>query len=108
MASDHQRVVMRLLGVMIMYTKDHAERLKPHAGKKWRPANGHEGDIFYTEYCSSCELDANGGEYAEDGCQIIPLTMIHDVGDDEYPVEWQISEHGQPECTAYKCGKASA
>lgn len=81
-----------------MYTDDHAEELKKHAGEKWRPANGQEGDMFYSHFCESCKNeDKDNDKY----CPIYGLTMIHNVEDDEYPAQWRIWENGKPVCTDY-------
>ena len=78
-----------------MYTKEHAELLKPHAGEKWRPSNGTEGDIFTGAVCASC---ASG---PSSKCRIAFATLVHDVDDADYPAEWQIGSDGLPTCTAW-------
>jgi len=92
-----------------IYPKDYAAMLVKHAGEKWRPSNGTEGDVFFSAWCSKCERDNvffNGREFddATDGdlvCEIIGLTFAHDVKDAEYPSEWQYDKDGQPCCTAF-------
>ena len=79
-----------------MYTKEHAELLKPHAGEKWRPANGFEGDIFTENVCASC---SKGPDRA---CGIARATMAYDVEDAGYPAEWQIGTDGLPTCAAWE------
>ena len=81
-----------------MYTDEMAEAMKKHAGEKWRPANGHEGDMFYSHFCQNCKNDDRENE---DYCPLIGLTMIHSVEDKEYPIQWQIWENGLPVCTDY-------
>jgi len=79
-----------------MYTKEHADLLKPHAGRKWRPANGFEGDVFADNVCASC---TKGPAH---GCMIAMATMAFDVTDDAYPADWQIGSDGLPTCTAWE------
>lgn len=81
-----------------MYTKEHAEALKKHAGEKWRPANGEEGSRFHDHFCADCKKD---NPEKEDYCPLILLTMNYDVEDEEYPVQWQIHTNGLPVCTDY-------
>lgn len=81
-----------------MYTDDHAEELKKHAGEKWRPANGYEGDRFYSHFCSNCKKDDRENE---NYCPLILLTMNYNVEDEEYPAQWQIWKNGLPVCTDY-------
>ncbi len=78
-----------------MYTKEHAELLKPRAGEKWRPSNGFEGDVFTSNVCASCVCGPSRN------CSIALAVLIHAVTDSEYPAEWQIGGDGLPTCTAW-------
>lgn len=85
-----------------------AESLKDHAGEKYRPANGTEGDIFISQWCSHCQNDKALREgcavnWMDDfeRCDIIDKTMLFNVDDPEYPSEWVYGEDGQPCCTAF-------
>ena len=85
-----------------------AESLKGKAGEKYRPANGYEGEIFFSFWCRHCERDKSMHEDCditecdEDQlCEIIADTMIFDVDDDGYPHQWTYGLDGQPCCTAY-------
>lgn len=78
-----------------MYTKEHAELLKPRAGEKWRPANGFEGDMFTHHVCGSCFRGPSRK------CSIALATLAYDVAEPEYPAEWQIGSDGLPTCTAW-------
>lgn len=78
-----------------MYTNELAEKLKEHAGEKWRPSNGTEGDIFIYSWCRKCKKDVNND------CPILAATMAFDASDELYPQEWQYGDDGQPKCSAY-------
>ena len=82
-----------------MYTDEMAEELKENAGKKWRPSNGTEGEIFIEEYCHNCICDDPENELY---CSIIAQSMAYDIDEEQYPSEWQIGKDGQPTCTNYK------
>ena len=80
----------------MIYTDDHANLLKERAGKKWRPSNGTEGYLFMDAFCKNCTKDK------DNNCQIIWLSMRFNTNDDEYPIQWQYSEDGQPTCTEFE------
>jgi len=77
-----------------IYPDSLAERFKESAGKKWRPSNGTEGEIFMSAWCYECVLDGD--------CRILRNTFLYDEDDERYPAEWRINEDGQPECTAFQ------
>lgn len=73
---------------------------------KFRPSNGTEGDAFVCAWCYDCQRsehlqEIDDGGWAPVGCHIVDLTMLHDVGDPEYPEEWSFDQAGLPQCTAY-------
>lgn len=72
-----------------------------HAGEKYRPSNGTEGQLFLDAFCRRCERDGNGDDDDGQRCEINGLTMIYQVGEAEYPTEWQHGKDGQPCCTAF-------
>lgn len=72
---------------------DHAELMKKHAGKKYRPSNGTEGELFFSHYCDKCSK--------KDTCQLMHRTMAFDVEHPEYPAEICYSAEGQPTCTEF-------
>lgn len=79
-----------------------------HAGKKYRPSNGTEGEIFMAGWCGKCQRDKSMREGCDidecddnERCDIIANTMAYDIEDAEYPVEWQYGKDGQPCCTAF-------
>lgn len=74
---------------------DAAEYFAKKAGKKFRPSNGTEGECFIDSWCGECARDV------DDDCPIVAATFAFDVGDDEYPAEWQYGTDGQPKCTAW-------
>ena len=76
-----------------LFPDELAEHTKKQAGKKYRPSNGTEGDLFMSSFCHNCANDIN--EY----CSIIDYSMAFDIEDDEYPKELIISTDGQPRCT---------
>lgn len=63
--------------------------------KKYRPSSGTEGASFIDAWCSDCARDE------DESCEILARTFRFDVGDDEYPQEWNYDEAGQPICTAF-------
>lgn len=68
--------------------------------KPYQPANGTEGECFMEQYCYRCKHDDI--DDPEGMCEIIPLTMMHDPGDPEYPKEWIYGEDGSPTCTKFE------
>lgn len=73
----------------------------------YRPPNGLTGIVFMERFCFRCKRDEKfqRTQDGEDGCSIVLATMIHDVGDIEYPAEW-ISDDAvgleNPRCTAFE------
>lgn len=84
----------------MIYTADHAEMLKEDAGRKWRPSNGTDFDLFSAAMCHNCQ--------GKDSCMIVPLTKAFNVDDEDYPEDWVINDAGQPTCTAFEEDKLSA
>jgi hypothetical protein len=91
-----------------IYPDEYAASLIPHAGEKWRPSNGSDGDVFMSMNCHKCAFGEfiRQGMYFDDAeenerCEIVGKTFLCDVYDDEYPSEWQIGKDGQPTCTAF-------
>lgn len=79
-----------------------------HAGEKYRPSNGTEGECFFESWCRHCQRDKAMREGANldecddtERCDIIANTFAYDVDDAEYPTEWQYGKDGQPCCTAF-------
>lgn len=72
--------------------------------RPYRPSNGTEGEIFVAEWCANCEL-ANFDD-PENCCTINLRAMMHRITDPEYPAEWQYSNGGVPQCTAFVCDGA--
>lgn len=64
---------------------------------KYRPSSGTEGEWFFSRWCRRCERD----RHEDDRCEIIGMTMAHDVDEPEYPVEWQYGADETPCCTAF-------
>lgn len=85
-----------------IYVPEHAAINIPRAGQKWRPSNGHEGELFDRHYCMGCSKDQDGT------CRIFMLTLVHALKDPEYPSEWQYGRDGQPTCTAFDDAQAQA
>ena len=91
-----------------IYPETLAAMLVKRAGEKYRPSNGTEGQLFLDAFCRRCQRDGamRSGANVEDcddeeRCDLIGLTMVHDVEDHEYPIEWQYGKDGQPCCTAF-------
>jgi hypothetical protein len=70
-----------------------------HAGthRPYRPSNGTEGDYFVAEWCSNCALADFDGE----GCMINLRAYAFNINEPEYPAEWNYTNAGTPQCTAY-------
>lgn len=83
-------------------TNNHAEANKSIAGKKYTPSNGMEGGLFYHCYCASCVKDEEFRQTGFNSCEILRNTMMHNVKDEEYPVQWVYGDDGQPVCTAHE------
>lgn len=91
-----------------IYPHDFAAMLVKRAGEKYRPSNGTEGQLFLDAFCRRCQRDGamRAGEPVEEcddnqRCDLIGLTMIHDIEARKYPSEWQYGKDGQPCCTAF-------
>jgi hypothetical protein len=70
--------------------------------KRYRPANGSEGEWFKAQYCHRCTRDNfYPTEDPKKGCKILLKTLIYDKDDEEYPEEWIYDENGKPTCTAF-------
>lgn len=76
-----------------IYPTGWAAMTAKEAGKKYRPSNGSEGEMFFSAWCHHCD--------ARSLCPIIGQTMEYNVEDDEYPEEWQYAHDGQPCCAAF-------
>jgi len=87
-----------------LFTDDLADRLKARVGEPYQPSNGSEGEMFMRDWCAKCSRDNFNPDTGDGGCVIITLTMALDVGNPEYPREWQYSAEGQPICTAFDHG----
>jgi hypothetical protein len=74
-----------------------AEELMERSGRKYRPSNGTEGDIFMSMWCGNCIAADEMGM-----CEIVDGTMGFDVDDPGYPKEWQYDVDGQPICAAFR------
>lgn len=66
---------------------------RPTVIEKYRPSNATEGDAFTSMFCSRCTKQV--------GCEILGMTMMHDVDDPEYPAEW-IRDGRKATCTAFE------
>lgn len=77
---------------------DRLEELRQQrAGKPWLPANGSEFDGFYEGYCERCKHESE-----DIVCEVIKLSMFHEIGEPEYPKEWIYSSDGWPTCTKFE------
>lgn len=83
-------------GVAHIYPWALAHRLQHKAGKRWRPANGTEGELFAETVCVNCT------KWDEGECEISLRMMTFGIDERAYPYEMQISDAGQPRCTAFK------
>ena len=81
-----------------MFTKTLAEAYKSRAGQKYKPSNGNEGIIFMEYFCDRCQHNDEETLF----CDLISLSLAHQVTDKDYPQEWQYGKDGQPVCTRFK------
>lgn len=52
-----------------------------------------------SEWCNKCAaMDFNDPDSC---CPILGAVMAFSIGDPEYPAEWQYSNGGVPQCTAF-------
>ncbi len=77
-----------------------------HSGtlRIYRPSNGTEGDIFMGEWCANCAL-ANFDD-PDRACMINLRALAHHIDEPEYPAEWNYSDGGVPQCTAFTIDEA--
>ncbi|MBS4019090.1 MAG: hypothetical protein KGZ68_12725 [Dechloromonas sp.] len=76
-----------------IYPHDFAAKLVKRAGEKYRPSNGTEGQLFLDAFCRRCQRDAAmrtgvGSPNDAQRCDLIGMTMLHEVTDPEYPQAW--------------------
>jgi hypothetical protein len=75
--------------------------------RSYRPANGFEEALFDENWCSKCARDAAWrADVSAEPCGILNRTMLHDINDPEYPVEWiedavPYDQPSNPRCTAF-------
>ena len=67
--------------------------------RPYRPSNGTEGDIFQAAWCANCAR--SNYDNPDLACVIELQAMAHRISDPEYPREWQYSNAGVPQCTAF-------
>lgn len=72
-------------------------------GRPYRPSNGSEGDCFIHTHCYNC---INGkyehtGDVNDNPCDILSRSFWCEIGDKNYPEEWQYNDDGNPTCTAW-------
>lgn len=72
--------------------------------KSYRPSNGSEGECFQSQWCEKCVRDQAFRDDPDsgDGCPILGATMIFNIDDEEYPVEWIEDDKGEARCTAFE------
>ncbi|NDV53859.1 hypothetical protein [Salipiger sp. PrR003] len=71
-----------------------------HSGthRPYRPSNGTEGDTFMAGWCANCAL----ADYEGDGCTIQLRALAHSIDEPEYPADWNHTNGGEPQCTAFR------
>jgi hypothetical protein len=97
-----------VIATIRIYPESWASMNVDQAGKKYRPCNGSEGELFIGTWCGTCERDHGmlkglPLEECDDNqvCDIIARTFTYSVDEPEYPAEWKYGKDGQPRCTAY-------
>jgi|DEB0MinimDraft_10_1074344.scaffolds.fasta_scaffold127077_3 hypothetical protein len=58
------------------------------AGKPYMPSNGTEGEMFMSQWCSTC--------VKQDTC----MRVLHAMAGDQ-PRDWRFDDNGEPECRAH-------
>ena len=69
-------------------------------GKKYRPSNGTEGDIFMSRFCGCCIKHPINSD-AKRQCRILLKTFAYDLDDPKYPPQW-LYKNGRPLCISFK------
>ena len=69
--------------------------------RKYQPSNGTEGSFFIEEYCMNC-LHCDPDPSGKKQCEILCATMVYDIKDKEYPMEWIYDENDSPCCTKWQ------
>lgn len=72
---------------------------KDAKGHPFRPSNGTEGMMFADGFCSSCI------HYDDGMCNLIAMSQLCEIEDEDYPKEWIFSEEGWPICTEWDDGE---
>lgn len=86
-----------------LFRTEDAERFfKKSAGKKYRPSNGSEGEMFKERFCYSCTKCNARDPERMNPCHIEVRTFFLDISDPDYPAEWQYGPNGQPFCAAFE------
>lgn len=67
--------------------------------RPYRPSNGTEGDIFMAEWCERCALGCF--DDPDRSCMINLRALAHGIDEPEYPAEWNYTNGGVPQCTAF-------
>lgn len=66
--------------------------------RPYQPSNSTDFEAFCSQLCANCTagemLDGDGN------CDIQMRVLFHNLGEEEYPEEWQLIE-GKPTCTAF-------
>lgn len=70
--------------------------------RKYRPANGSEGEGFMEQFCYRCKHDNYPDGPESEWCQILANSMCFEIDEPGYPDEWIYGEDGQPKCTAFE------
>lgn len=85
-----------------MFSPDLAKLHVEHAGQRYEPSNGTEGDFFMDKWCRTCQRDRAMREGLDiDDCddnELCPIVAASYRGEAE---EWVYGKDGQPMCTAY-------
>ena len=64
--------------------------------RKYRPANGTEGEGFMEVYCYNCVFEGD-----DSPCPILSATMYRNVDDPYYPNQWVEDEQGNSRCVEF-------
>jgi hypothetical protein len=70
--------------------------------KRYKPANGTEGEWFFNKFCYRCKNYVDFGTHEDCNWNLILAAEINEITDLDYPDEWTYDEGGNPVCTSFE------
>ena len=78
------------------------ERRPELAGKPFQPTDRNVASMFEESFCGMCLKDQLYRQGKGEGCEILMLAFLFELGDAAYPTEWVHDKEGSPTCTAFE------